>query len=143
LNSRLDELHAAVLHDALLPHLDEWTRRRAAWAERYVAGLSHPFVRVVAPGSASVWHLFPIRVGGGHRDALVAFLRGSGVQASVHYPTPIPYQPALRQMTGLQVHGELPRARSLAMEEVSLPIHPLLEADEIDRVIELVNRWRP
>jgi dTDP-4-amino-4,6-dideoxygalactose transaminase len=145
LNSRLDELHAAILHDALLPHLEDWTERRATWAERYTTGLANPLVRSVAPppGSGSVWHLFPIRVASGHRDSLLVFLRSEGVQAAVHYPTLIPDQPALQDLAGRQVHGDLPRARSLAMEEVSLPIHPLLEADEIDRVIALVNRWRP
>ena len=143
LNSRLDELHAAVLHDALLPHLDEWTERRAEWALRYEAGLANPLVRVVRPASGSVWHLFPIRVAGGHRDALLSHLRGAGVQAAVHYPTVIPDQPALRQVAGVEVHGDLARARGLAMEELSLPIHPLLDADEINHVIELVNAWRP
>lgn len=145
LNSRLDELHAAVLHDAFLPRLAAWTERRAAIAARYASGLENPCVRVVAPpaGSASVWHLHPVRVTGGARDELLAALRTDGVQAAVHYPTPIPDQPALRDVPGVRVHGELRRAKSLAMEELSLPIHPLLEDAEIDRVIELVNRWRP
>jgi dTDP-4-amino-4,6-dideoxygalactose transaminase len=145
LNSRLDELHAAVLSDALLPRLTAWTERRRAIARRYAQGLAHPNVRIVEPppGSSSVWHLQPVRVTGGARDGLLDLLRKEGVQAAVHYPTPIPAQAALRSCSGVRVHGGLERATSLAVEELSLPIHPLLEDAEVDRVIELVNGWRP
>ena len=134
-----------MLHDALLPRLGEWTARRAAIARCYAEGLENPIVEIVAPpaGSTSVWHLHPVRVRGGKRDALVAALRRNGVQAAVHYPTLIPDQPALRRISGVRMHGDLGRAKLLAEEEVSLPIHPLLEDPEIDRVIELVNRWKP
>jgi dTDP-3-amino-3,4,6-trideoxy-alpha-D-glucose transaminase len=145
MNSRLDELHAAVLHDALLPRLREWTERRAAIARRYAEGLENQVVEIVGPprGSTSVWHLHPVRVRRGPRAALVAALRSEGVHAAVHYPTLIPDQPALRKISGVRVHGDLGRAKLLAEEEVSLPIHPLLADTEIDRVIELVNRWKP
>jgi len=143
-NSRLDELHAAVLHDALLPRLAAWTDRRVAIARRYREGLANPMVEIVGPppGSGSVWHLHPVRVSGGARDSLLGALRRENVQAAVHYPTLIPDQPALRKISGVRMHGDLARAKLLAMEELSLPIHPLLEDAEIDRVIELVNLWR-
>lgn len=144
LNSRLDELHAAVLRSALLPRLCEWTERRRQIAARYHEGINADAVRCVAalPGSHSVWHLLPVRVTGGLRDELQGYLQSNGVQAGVHYPGLIPNQPAL-SAHDYRCFGELPNARRFRDEELSLPIHPCLRDDEIDRVIDLVNGWRP
>ena len=63
-NSRLDELHAAVMHDAFLPRLAEWTARRRAIATLYLKGIPDGSVAPlpVPEGSESCWHLFPVRV---------------------------------------------------------------------------------
>lgn len=145
LNSRLDELHAAILRTAFLPRLAQWTERRTQIAQRYLEGLSNPAV-VPLPtpaGSEAVWHLFPVQTSGGGRDDLCDWLRKADVQASVHYPHLIPHQKGLEEAAqGYRVFGSLETAERLSKEEVSLPIHPYLEDAEIDRVIELVNRWR-
>jgi dTDP-4-amino-4,6-dideoxygalactose transaminase len=62
LNSRLDEIHAAILAHAFLPKLEAWTARRREVAQAYLAGIRHPEVRLPALASteASVWHLFPV-----------------------------------------------------------------------------------
>jgi dTDP-4-amino-4,6-dideoxygalactose transaminase len=142
LNSRLDEVHAAVLRTALLPRLEEWTHRRRELAERYRGGLGDAIVRWVEPaaGAESVWHLFPVRVPDGRRDELLAHLQANGVQAGIHYPGLIPEQPALAGREH-RSFGELTNARRFCDEEISLPIHPLLRDDEIDRVIDVVNGW--
>lgn len=144
LNSRLDELHAAVLTSAFLPRLAEWTARRRHLAALYLDGLDHPLVRPLpAPeGSESVWHLFPVLVREGRRDALLGYLREAGVQAGIHYPGVIPDQRALGEsVNGFHVLDEMANARRLATSELSLPIHPFLRDDEIARVIDAVNRW--
>lgn len=145
LNSRLDELHAAVLRSAYLPLLSGWNQRRSVIASRYLASLDHYLVRpaVVPDNSSSVWHLFPVLVAEQKRDALLAYLRNAGVQAAVHYPTAIPDQPALSR-SGKQVVATPPvNARRFAAEEVSLPIHPYLLDREVERVIALINEWQP
>jgi dTDP-4-amino-4,6-dideoxygalactose transaminase len=144
LNSRLDELHASVLHHAFLPRLEDWTRRRRAIAMRYQAGLaSQPDLALVPKphSSESAWHLFPVRVSGGKRDACLSYLRENGVEANVHYPGLIPDQPAIADDPRIVRFDPLERAYALAREELSLPIHPLLEDDEIDHVIDLLTAW--
>jgi dTDP-3-amino-3,4,6-trideoxy-alpha-D-glucose transaminase len=144
LNSRLDELHAAILARALLPRLAAWTERRRAIAARYRAEFEQPRVLPLPcpNGSESVWHLFPVRVAGGGRAALMQHLRARDIQSAVHYPKLIPEQQALAA-TAFQTQGELPVARALCGEELSLPIHPFLTDDQVRRVIEAVHSWSP
>jgi dTDP-4-amino-4,6-dideoxygalactose transaminase len=142
LNSRLDELQAAIMRDALLPILSASTERRRGIASRYHAGLRNPGV-VVPPtpeGSESVWHLFPVLVDG--RDEFRRHLREAGVETGVHYPVPISRQPALVAAGLVEAHGELSRADAFAAREVSLPLHPYLQDEEVERVIEACNGWR-
>ena len=143
MNSRLDELHAAVLEDVFLPRLEEWNARRAEVARRYLEEVSHPQVKPVPVrcGFQSSWHLFPVRVPGDRRAAFRAHLEGGGVQTAVHYPTLIPSQPALASVPH-EVVETVERARALTEEEVSLPIHAYLLDWEVERVIQLVNEWQ-
>jgi dTDP-3-amino-3,4,6-trideoxy-alpha-D-glucose transaminase len=146
LNSRLDELHAAILRQAMMPRWPTWTQRRQAIAELYLSGLDHPLVKPLPfpTGSRSVWHLFPVRVADGRRDALRDSLKSLGIQALVHYPLTIPDQPVFSgKLASDQVFGGIERARLLARSELSLPIHPQLFDHEVERVIEGVNSWRP
>jgi dTDP-3-amino-3,4,6-trideoxy-alpha-D-glucose transaminase len=142
MNSRLDELHAAVLARAFLPRLPRWTARRREIAGAYAAGIENPRVRPVgAPaGSEGVAHLFPVRVPAAERDAFVAHLRARGVLAGIHYPRLVPEQRALPP-GAFEVRGSLARAAALAAAEVSLPIHPYLEDAEVARVLDAVNGW--
>ncbi len=141
LNSRLDEVHAAILADALIPRLASYTARRREIAERYRSSLANQ--RIVTPtppdGSASVWHLFPIIVEDG-RDALLAHLSALGIDAGVHYPTCIPDQPAMTGISGETSLG-IENARRIARSELSIPIHPYLSDDDVDRVIHACNTW--
>lgn len=144
LNSRLDELHAAILARVFLPHLHDWTGRRREVAAAYRDGIANP--RIVLPpvpaGSESVWHLFPVIVAGNMRGAFMAHLKAAGVQAGVHYPKLIPEQRALATAPFF-VDGDLAQARRFADGEVSLPIHPFLTNVEVERVIAACNAWRP
>ena len=134
LNSRLDELHAAILRAAHLPRLDGWLERRAAIAERYVAGLEGSLLRPLRPaGGRSANHLFAVEVTDGDRDELARGLAAAGVAVGRHYPVVCPDQPACAG-AGVTI-GELPVARRLAARELSLPIHPHLTDDEVEHVI--------
>jgi dTDP-3-amino-3,4,6-trideoxy-alpha-D-glucose transaminase len=135
-NSRLDELQAAVLR-ARLPRLASWTARRRGLAARYRAGLAGGSVNVPAehdPGH--VYHLFPVRVSG--RAELQARLGTDGIETLVHYPVPIPRQPA---MAGLNPR-ECPEAVRACDEVLSLPLHPgLTDAEVTDIVTSLKGHY--
>jgi len=139
-NSRLDELQAAVLRQAMLPSLTAWSDRRRAVASEYLAGIQHPEIRCLgAPkGSESNWHLFPVLVPPQCKSAFLQYLNMSGVTGGEHYPAAIPDQPAMNQP---ELTDDCSNARRLAASEVSLPIHPYLTAEEISRVIDAVKAF--
>jgi dTDP-4-amino-4,6-dideoxygalactose transaminase len=139
-NSRLDELHAAILAEAVLPHLRQWTQRRQDVAAAYTTGIHHPGVRLIRPsdGAKSCEHLYPVAVA--RREQFEAHLKSRGIATGRHYPILIPDQKALDGVR-FEQKGELPNARAIAETEVSLPIHPQLSDDEIERVIAAVNEW--
>lgn len=144
LNSRLDELHAAILHTALLPHLREWTSRRRKTAQRYRAEIRNPGIHIPQPESEMdpVWHLFPVMVPEG-RDAFRQHLGAAAISAGIHYPRIIPDQAALASYGRYELATELTNALRLANTELSLPIHPFLRENEIDEVINACNSWTP
>jgi dTDP-4-amino-4,6-dideoxygalactose transaminase len=143
-NSRLDELQAALLRRVSLPRLESWTRRRSEIARCYLDQIRHPEVKLLEapPGSVSSWHLFPVWVAREKRDEFLAHLKATGIGAGIHYPVTVPDQPALSGLTHERA-SECRRARALAASEVSLPIHPYLTSEEVNRVIEAVHTWRP
>lgn len=140
LNSRLDEIHAAILRDALLPRLLSFTQRRREVAGSYIAGITNPLIRHILPGThaASVWHLFPVAVD--DAESFSSFLAGRGVQSGRHYPVLCPDQACMKK-TAFLVHGELERSRRFATRQVSLPVHPCLEDSDVELVIEACNAW--
>jgi dTDP-3-amino-3,4,6-trideoxy-alpha-D-glucose transaminase len=145
LNSRLDEVHAAVLRDAMLPRLGEWTERRAATAARYLEGIRSPWLRLPTVPAAvkSAWHLFPVLAPSGHRSSFTQHLRSRGVMTGLHYPRLIPGQRALARSDSYQIVTELTWAREFAENEVSLPIHGFLTNKEVEHIIASCNEWSP
>jgi dTDP-3-amino-3,4,6-trideoxy-alpha-D-glucose transaminase len=142
-NSRLDELHAAILRRAHLPRLPAWTARRRAIAQRYLAGISHRGIRLIGSpaGSQSCFHLFPIVVEPSRKQSLIEYLKRLGIVTGEHYPMVIPDQKAI-VASGHEVIGALSNARTLAAGEISLPIHPYITDDEVERVIAACNGWQ-
>ncbi len=141
-NSRLDEVHAAILSEAVLPRLTAWTSRRQQVATAYTNGITHPAIRLLRPASpsASCEHLFPVAVAAEHRADLEGWLKSQSIGTGRHYPILIPDQKAMTAANH-EVRGELTVAHRLAQGEVSLPIHPQLTQDEVERVIAAVNAW--
>jgi dTDP-3-amino-3,4,6-trideoxy-alpha-D-glucose transaminase len=135
-NSRLDELQAAVLR-ARLPFMPGWTGRRRALAARYRTALAGAPVNVPPEVDAGhVYHLFPVRVD--RRPAFQAFLSGRAIETLVHFPVPISRQAALAPFHPV----ECPVANRVCDEVCSLPLHPLLADAEIDTVADAVRAWR-
>lgn len=137
LNSRLDELHAAILHDAFLPNLQRWTEARRQVANCYRTQIEGKTLRMLksADEADSVWHLFPLFVNDGNRDWLRDYLKELNIQTGVHYPRIIPDQIALQKPRLGEILAEPANALRLASSEVSLPIHPFLQQSEISAII--------
>ena len=143
LNSRLDELHAAILRSAFLPKLDEWTEARRRTAARYLERIKHPSIRLLVPESSMmpVWHLFPVLAAEGLRDRLATYLKSCGIVTGVHYPRIISEQTALPKGRWHQA-AEPVNARRFTQRELSLPIHPFLTDSEVEAVIGACNNWK-
>jgi dTDP-4-amino-4,6-dideoxygalactose transaminase len=134
-NSRLDELQAAILR-ARLPLLRGWTDRRRALAAEYRRRLAH--ARVTVPPECDpghVYHLFVVREK--RREALRGHLESRGVETLVHYPAPISSQPALAQTRP----APCPRADAACSEVVSLPLHPSMTDADAAAVAEAVAEF--
>ncbi|HSK11428.1 MAG TPA: DegT/DnrJ/EryC1/StrS family aminotransferase [Vicinamibacterales bacterium] len=137
INSRLDELQAAIL-GARLSYLEGWTARRRALAARYRRKLSAAEPCVDVPPEfdrGHVYHLFTVR--SGSRDDLRAFLADRGIETLVHYPVPIPRQPAL----AAQEPAECPVAERVCRETLSLPLYPSMAHERCDEVAAAIGAF--
>jgi len=131
-NSRLDELQAAILR-VRLPRLAGWTRRRRELAGRYREQLAGAGIHIPpAVDRGHVYHLFVIR--SNSRNALQDGLRQRGIETLVHYPIPVPRQPALAPASP----APCPNADRACDEVLSLPLYPFLTEAAIDDVAAAV-----
>lgn len=135
MNSRLDELQAAILR-VKLKHLDVWNARRRELASLYIDLLSGTDLVLPAqlPGSEHVFHQFVIRHP--RRDDLHAYLKQAGIHTLVHYPVPVHFQPAYADLG--YAEGSLPNTELAAREVLSLPLYPELTEDDVRRVSQRV-----
>lgn len=134
-NCRLDELQAALLR-VQLPELEHWTEERRELAFRYNRFLK-PFVKVPeeAPGEYHVYQTYVVLAD--RRNELQKFLRDHGVEALVHYPTPIHMQPAAAGLNYLP--EDFPVTLQLSKRIMSLPLYPGLTYEQQDIVVELIS----
>ncbi len=138
LNSRLDELQAAILR-VKLRHLDGWNDRRRLLACLYNERLAGS--GIVTPRepeyATHVYHLYVVRHP--RRDELQAFLRQKGIGSLIHYPVPVHLQPAYRDLG--QKAGSLPATEAAAREVLSLPLYPELREEEVVTVADAVTAF--
>ena len=134
-NSRLDEMQAAILR-ARLPLLPRWTDQRRALARAYRVALAQAAGLTVPPecDAGHVYHLFPVL--SAEREPLRDQLKSEGVETLIHYPVPIPRQPALAS----QQPGDCPVADRVCNEIFSLPLYPTLTAAAIEQVASAITR---
>jgi dTDP-4-amino-4,6-dideoxygalactose transaminase len=137
-NSRLDELHAAMLR-VRLRWLDQWNARRSQIARMYLEELSGAdlLLPAIADGAEPVWHLFVIR--SRRREEFQRFLKALGVNTLVHYPVPPHLQKAYKEM-GLG-EGAYPISETIHREALSLPIGPHLSGEDARRVVEAARSF--
>ena len=137
INSRLDEMQAAILR-ARLPRLRNWTERRRVLAARYRSRLAGSVVAV--PPELDPGHVYHLFVGRSRaRRDLQAHLAASGIETLIHYPVPVPRQPAMAAVDP----AECPVAARVCDELFSLPLHPALHDDEVDAVAAAVQVFEP
>jgi dTDP-4-amino-4,6-dideoxygalactose transaminase len=136
LNSRLDELQAAILR-VKLRYLDTENVRRREIAARYDVGLAGSGLRlpVTAMGTTHVYHQYVIRHP--ERDAFRRALSERGVGTLVHYPVAVHQQPAYEGR--VEIGDGLPVTERVAAEVVSLPMFPELRDQQVDEVMDVVK----
>ena len=137
LNSRLDEIQAAVL-DVKLKYIDEENALRRKIAERYISEINNPKINLPENPSDKdehVWHVFVVRVE--DRDQLQNYLAENGVQTIIHYPTPPHKQEAYKEWNDLSY----PISEKIHDEVLSLPISPVMKNMEIEKIIEVLNNY--
>ena len=141
-NSRLDEIQAAVL-DVKLKYLAADNRHRQEVAHYYYKHLNHPLITLpdLLPDEQNVYHLFPVLVGEGKRDALHDYLEQNGVETVIHYPIAPHRQECYASASWNTPQLSLPITERLADEELSLPIGPAITMEEVAQVVELINRF--
>ncbi len=139
-NARMDGLQGAALN-VKLPHLHRWNSLRRKHAQRYKQLLSDTPGLVLPDAGAEgehVWHLYVVQLTDMPREVFQSRLAEEGVASSVHYPTPIPLQPAYLSL-GHQA-GDFPVAESVMNRCVSLPMYPEMTEEQVDYVAAVVKR---
>lgn len=141
-NSRLDEIQAAIL-DVKLKHLVEDNSHRKEVAHYYYEHINNSLIILpdLLPDEQNVYHLFPIIVSKGKRDALHDYLERNGVGTVCHYPIPPHKQECYVKEIWNVPQLNLPITEKLADEELSLPIGPVITMKEVKQVIELINKF--
>ncbi len=141
-NSRLDEIQAAVL-DVKLKYLVEDNQHRKEVAHYYYKHINNPLISLpdLLPDEQNAYHLFPILVAEGKRDALHDYLEKNGVGTVCHYPIAPHKQECYANESWNNPQLKLPITERLADEELSLPIGPSITLDEVAQVVDLLNRF--
>jgi len=138
LNSRLDEIQAAVL-DVKLKYLDSENSKRREIAQYYIDTITNPLIKLPempADKNSHVWHLFVIRTQ--DRNRLQQYLADNDIQTLIHYPVPPHKQQAYPELNQLslsiteQIHNEV----------LSLPISPVLTEKEIKKIVYTINNYK-
>jgi dTDP-4-amino-4,6-dideoxygalactose transaminase len=139
-NSRLDELHAAVL-SVKLKHLDEWNDLRRARAKEYGEALAGTSLTLptALPGYRHIYHLYVIETDG--RDGLQAYLQAQGIVALTHYPLAIHQQEGYPWGRDARLSGSLQHTEKSAARVLSLPMYPELTSQEVKLVVDAIRAW--
>jgi dTDP-4-amino-4,6-dideoxygalactose transaminase len=136
LNSRLDEIQAAILRSKL-SRLDTDNQSRREIAQYYLDHIQHP--SIIRPNNRhpleNVWHLFVIR--SFQRDKLQTYLTDNGIQTLIHYPIPPHKQLAYKRWNDIC----LPITEQIHNEVLSLPISPVMKHSEVEQIVNSINEY--
>lgn len=139
INSRMSEMDAAVLR-IKLKYLDHDNARRQQLADFYYSHISNPLITLPErlPDAHNVYHQFPIFCK--ERNQLQTFLAQQGVQTLIHYPIPPHKQQCYYEAWGHEL--SLPVTERIHAEELSIPMSPVVSADEAQQVVDVLNKWQ-
>lgn len=135
-NSRLDELHAAILL-VNLNKLDQWNAKRRELADRYrkyLSNASHLKLPAEAKDRTHIYHLFCI--GAKNREKIMEALKAADIQTGVYYPRCLHLQEVYSHLNDKE--GDFPIAETLSEELFAIPMHPFLTKDEQDYIISVL-----
>ena len=135
-NSRIDEIQAAIL-DVKLKHLDEDVSLRKKVAKKYIDGITNS--KIILPKifdwNQHVFHIFPILCE--QRDELQEYLTSKEIGTNIHYPIPPHKQECYKEWNSIS----LPETEKIHAQELSLPMSPCLTDEQVDFVINTINKW--
>ena len=137
LNSRLDEIQAGVL-DIKLKYIDKENSKRQEIAQKYCTEIKND--KIILPNfpennAEHVWHLFVIRTK--NRKELQHYFQENGIQTLIHYPIPPHKQRANKYWNNLS----FPITENIHDEVLSLPVSPVMQDDEVAKIIEVINKF--
>jgi dTDP-4-amino-4,6-dideoxygalactose transaminase len=131
-NYRMTDIAAAIGIEQLkkLPKFNEIRRRNAQYFNEHLAGVEIPYV---LPNAQHVYHQYTIK--SKNRDALIQNLKKNEIGFGIYYPQPLHFYKHLKKYA----HNDLKNSKSLANEVLSLPIHPALTGQDLEKIVEVVN----
>ena len=135
-NSRMDEIHAAVLN-VKLPYLDKENQRRKQIAKAYLEGINNPHITLIKDNDRdNVYHIFPIL--SPSRDRLQQYLKDNGIETMIHYPIPPHQQEAYKEWN----EQHYPITEFIHQQELSLPCNPTMTDEEVYQIIDSINMYQ-
>jgi len=136
-NSRLDEIHAAVL-DVKLKYLEQDNQHRKEMAAYYYDNITNPLIKLPKrlPNENNVYHLFPILCES--RNRLQQYLADNGVNTVIHYPIPPHKQECYKWMNG----ESYPISEEIHNQELSLPMGPAITMEQVAEVVRIINEYK-
>ncbi len=137
-NSRLDAIQAAIL-SVKLPYLEAWNERRRDIANHYDVKIKNPAINkpVIAEGNTHIYYVYTISTE--RRDELREYLKQNEITSGVYFPVPFHLQKVYENLG--YTKGDMPNAEFVGEHTMVLPMFPELTQEEIDKVIDTVNRW--
>jgi dTDP-4-amino-4,6-dideoxygalactose transaminase len=137
LNSRLDEVQAAILN-IKLKHLTKDTEKRREVAQYYYSNIKNANIILpkIEDWNSHVFHLFPVFTN--RRDEFQVYLTDNGVQTLIHYPIPPHKQICYKEFNDLS----FPLTEKVHKEELSLPISPVISMEDLKTIVNLINNWK-
>ncbi|UHA71663.1 DegT/DnrJ/EryC1/StrS family aminotransferase [Paenibacillus sp. 481] len=136
-NSRLDEMQASIL-SVKLKYLDEDNMKRRQIADYFMNNIDNPLIikpTTTDEQESHVWHLFVVRTA--NRDDLQKYLMDNGIQTLIHYPIPPHKQEAYKEWSEMEFHI----SEKIHNEVISLPISPVMDMEDVRKVVEVINRY--
>ena len=139
MNSRLDELQAAILKERL-NYLPDFTDRRKRIANMYFSGIRNSLINLMDlpdEHDSHVYHLYVIR--SKYRKELQSFLNANEIQSLIHYPVPIHFQEGSKLR--VKIPNNLSNSEKYSQECLSIPCHPYMKNSDAIKIVDILNQF--